>query len=228
MAPGLQELPLFPLETVLFPFAQVQLHIFEERYRQMIDRCLEEELAFGIVLIRSGSEVGGTAEPYLVGTSARIVGLHRFENGTIDLKIIGAERFRVRELDESQPYLVGRVEPLREEPTENAPRRTALVQRARECMSEYITGALTSADYRVADIRLPDDPYQLSFLLASLLQMPNLEKQALLELTDTNERLSASLPVIQRQIDSLEIIDPEAPAGPGEEIESLLEEISPN
>ncbi len=225
MAPGLQELPLFPLEAVLYPFSQVQLHVFEERYRLMINRCLEEDLSFGIVLIRSGGEVGETAEPFLIGTAARIVGVHRYENGSFDLKVVGAERFRIRELDDSQPYLVGRVERLDEEESESIPRETALVHRARECMNEFITKTLSSDDYRVADIRLPDDAYQLSFLLASLLQAPNRDKQRLLEITNTNERLSAALPMIQAQIDGLETFEVDET---DDGFEELLGEISSN
>ena len=66
MSEKLEELPLFPLQTVLFPYAEQYLHIFEERYQEMVQLCLKEDRPFGVVLIRSGSEVG-PAEPYLVG-----------------------------------------------------------------------------------------------------------------------------------------------------------------
>ena len=69
----LEEIPLFPLHTVLFPHASLHLNVFEERYHQMLRYCLEYDQPFGIVLIRSGSEVGGAAEPYMVGTACRIV-----------------------------------------------------------------------------------------------------------------------------------------------------------
>ena len=66
-------LPLFPLNLVLFPFSRVQLHIFEQRYRQMIRFCLDNDQPFGIVMIRTGEEVEGEAEPYLIGTAVRII-----------------------------------------------------------------------------------------------------------------------------------------------------------
>ena len=66
------KLPLFPLQTVLFPGAPILLHIFEERYRLMIGRCLEQNSPFGVVLIRQGTEVDPDAIPYGVGTTAQI------------------------------------------------------------------------------------------------------------------------------------------------------------
>jgi len=66
------ELPLFPLNTVLFPGATLPLHVFEERYKQMINQCLESRSPFGVLLIRSGNEVGTPTEPFEVGTTASI------------------------------------------------------------------------------------------------------------------------------------------------------------
>src|SRR5712691_11117723 len=65
-------LPLFPLGSVLFPGALMPLHIFESRYRLLVRRCIQRKQSFGIVLIRSGSEVGASAEPHAIGTEARI------------------------------------------------------------------------------------------------------------------------------------------------------------
>ena len=66
------DLPLFPLNTVLFPGMVLPLHIFEERYKLMINHCLEEERPFGVLLIREGKEVGSGAVPYQVGTTTMI------------------------------------------------------------------------------------------------------------------------------------------------------------
>jgi Lon protease-like protein len=77
------DLPLFPMNTVLFPGMVLSLHIFEERYKLMINRCLEEERSFGVLLIRKGQEVGGSAIPYDVGTTTTIAGLNRLTAGWI-------------------------------------------------------------------------------------------------------------------------------------------------
>src|SRR3990172_4652529 len=86
------------------------LHIFEERYKLMIGRCIERRSPFGVVLIRSGEEVGGPAEPHDVGTTARIAQVQRLPDGRLNLVAFGGRRFRILALDTSQPYLQGDVE----------------------------------------------------------------------------------------------------------------------
>ena len=103
MSDRLEEMPLFPLNTVLFPHAQVQLHIFEDRYREMIAYCTETDQPFGVCLIRTGEEVTGQAEPYMVGTAGRILSVHKFEDGKMDVRVQGERRFRVRRLEENRP-----------------------------------------------------------------------------------------------------------------------------
>src|SRR3990172_3261195 len=110
LEPAMERLPLFPLRTVLFPGMPLPLRIFEERYRLMIGRCLEQRAPFGVVLIRSGEEVGGPAEPYDVGTTARIVRVQRLEDGRMNLVALGERRFRIVHLDRSEPHLSGDVD----------------------------------------------------------------------------------------------------------------------
>ncbi|MCH8066930.1 MAG: LON peptidase substrate-binding domain-containing protein, partial [Chloroflexi bacterium] len=99
----MERLPLFPLDTVLFPKQVLPLHIFEERYKTMIGRCIEEGAPFGVVLIRSGNQVGGDAVPHDVGTTARIARVQRLPDGKINLITLGRDRFRVLSLDRSEP-----------------------------------------------------------------------------------------------------------------------------
>ncbi len=76
------EIPLFPLNTVLFPGTPIHLHIFEERYKQMINLCLQEQRPFGVVLIRNGMEaLGPLAEPFHIGCTAEIAHVERLEDG---------------------------------------------------------------------------------------------------------------------------------------------------
>lgn len=116
------EIPLFPLHTVLAPGIALPLHVFEERYRVMVRRCLDASAPFGIVLIREGSEVApvGGEEQELsiagVGTFAEIREASRFADGRWSLVVVGGGRFLVREVDaEREPYLVAEVEPLADE-----------------------------------------------------------------------------------------------------------------
>ena len=199
MGVPLEELPLFPLSTVLFPYAQVRLHVFEDRYRELVRECIEQDRPFGIVLIRSGNEVGGPADPYLVGTSVRILKVHTFDDGRMDIQVYGERRFRIRRLDESRPYLVGYVEPVAEVDHEPSPRADALVMRAREDFQILVRQAFGRPEFDVT-IKFPDDMVALSFAIANALPIENLEKQRLLELTDTLERLASLIPMLDAQI----------------------------
>ncbi len=111
-------LPLFPLHTVLAPGIVLPLHVFEERYRVMVRRCIDAKAPFGVVLIREGREVappdGGAAELAIagVGTFAEIREASRYADGRWDLLVVGTGRFSVREIAaDAEPYLVAEVDP---------------------------------------------------------------------------------------------------------------------
>src|SRR5207248_5482663 len=129
-------LPLFPLNTVLFPGMPLPLHIFEERYKLMIGRCIEDERPFGVVLIQSGPEVGGPAVPHKVGTTAHIAAVKRADDGRMNLIAIGQERFQIREGVRQEPYLIARVEALadKEPEAEAAP----LAAEVRAILATYL------------------------------------------------------------------------------------------
>ncbi len=201
MADRLEEMPLFLLRTVLFPYAQIQLHVFEERYREMVRHCTQFDQPFGVVLIRSGEEVGQTAEPYMVGTAVRIVSVHTYDDGKMDVRVQGERRFRVRKLEYDRPYVVGYVEPVVELEIEDTPRTQALLSRAREYVQTYIETYFARFDVKVAKIKLPVDATALSFVVAHFLQIENLDKQRLLEGTDTIERIADMIPILERHIE---------------------------
>jgi len=184
----LQQMPLFPLHTVLLPGAELQLNVFEDRYKQMVRFCIEFEEPFGICLIRHGSEVGEPAEPYMVGTAARIVNVIELAEGKMDVKAEGFARFRIRKIDESGPYLVGHVEPLIEE-VDESPRMDALVQRASEDFEQLLKIAIGRSDFSV-EVHSSGDATAFSFLIAGYLPLEDLMKQRLLETTDTAQRLT--------------------------------------
>ncbi|MBS1706183.1 MAG: LON peptidase substrate-binding domain-containing protein [Armatimonadetes bacterium] len=195
----LEEMPLFPLHTVLFPYAQMRLHVFEERYREMVRFCTEFDRPFGVVLIRHGEEVGETAEPYMVGTAARIQQVQTFDDGRMDIQIYGERRFRVRKFDESKPYLVGMVEPVVEVEPEEPERLDALTIKSEECFRLWIEGQLSREDLAV-QVVFPQDPLQVSFLIADYMPLENSQKQIMLETTDTAERLASLIPILEQQM----------------------------
>lgn len=110
------ELPLFPLHTVLCPGIALPLHIFEERYREMVRHCLERESPFGVALITEGREVGGGSISFArLGTVAEIRQVGRYPDGRFDLLVVGTRRFTVDSVAaDSRPYLVGDVTELGE------------------------------------------------------------------------------------------------------------------
>lgn len=103
-------LRLFPLHTVLFPGQSLALQVFEERYRALVAECLETGEDFGVVLIKDGPEVGGTAMPHRVGTTARIQRLSPTRDGRLALRAVGVRRFRILETLDDRPYLGALVE----------------------------------------------------------------------------------------------------------------------
>jgi Lon protease-like protein len=108
------EIPLFPLHTVLCPGIALPLHVFEPRYRLLVDRSLALESPFGIVLIREGRETGGDDVSIAgVGTLAEIRQAHRYPDGRYDLLVVGTSRFSIDAVDaDREPYLVAEVTPL--------------------------------------------------------------------------------------------------------------------
>ena len=113
-------IPLFPLNVALFPNGFLPLHIFEERYKLMVQRCLEGDSEFGVALIKTGVEVGGSAEPYPVGTVARIVDVKRADDGRMNIIVRGGERFRIEMVTQDTPYMEGLVSVLDEDRSERA------------------------------------------------------------------------------------------------------------
>lgn len=200
MAKNLEELPLMPLHIVLFPFATIQLHIFEDRYRKLIHHCLEFDKPFGITLIRKGEEVGDpNVEPYLVGTMAKIIHQESHEDGRLDIRVIGERRFRIRKFDYSKPYLTGLVESLEEEEIQNKERSDALVMRAHETFKQLVEVIFAHTDMHVK-ILFPQNAMALSFVIANFLPIDNLQKQHLLEMTNTSDRLARLIPEIEEKL----------------------------
>jgi Lon protease-like protein len=193
------ELSLFPLNTVLFPGQLLPLHIFEDRYRLMVRRCLAEDKPFGVVLIRRGLEVGGTAEPHQVGTVARIIESAHLSDGAMDIVTVGAERFRIRRLLHDQPYLRGEVEfcPLPE--PADADRVAQLTARVRSQVARYIELIAKAAGLGIQIAEMPQAPIQVSYLAAMAMQIDPAEKQTLLSSDSVAQLLATEISLLSRE-----------------------------
>jgi Lon protease-like protein len=185
------DLPLFPLNTVLFPGMPISLHIFEDRYKKMMNTCITERIPFGVVLISEGVEaLGPLAMPYTIGCSARISQVQPIGQGRMNLLAVGQERFEVLELDrESQPYLVAKVEML---PMTESP-RASLVSQGEKLRQEglrYLEILSQVGDVQFDEAQLPDDPLELAYLGAYFIRVEADQKQKLLEAASTFQFVS--------------------------------------
>jgi uncharacterized protein len=188
-------LPLFPLDqVVLYPGMSLPLRIFEERYKVMIGACQVTDQLFGVLLIRSGSEVGAPAEPERVGCTARMLRVDRLPDGQMIILSVGEQRFRLVGPTRVMPdgYLVGDARMLSDEPSNSIP--AGLVSSVAEEFGKYQAGTLATAAPE-----LPSDPLRLSYRVASTLQVHPRERQHLLELNDVASRLREELSMLRRE-----------------------------
>jgi Lon protease-like protein len=188
-------LSLFPLRLVMFPGQLLPLHVFEPRYRMMIDRCIDEREPFGVVLMREDipdwrAFSGKVALPHEVGTAAYIRQVERLPDGRMNIITVGIDRFVVRRLMFDMPYLRAEVEdfPLQDS---NRPGAQALTGQLRRLLSDYVRQLAQIVDEEIDASDLPDNAHELAFLAASTLQIPLLSKQSLLATPDLT-RLAAS------------------------------------
>jgi Lon protease-like protein len=192
------DLPLFPLNTVLFPGMILPLHIFEERYKLMINHCVEEERPFGVLLIREGREAGGVAVPYDVGTTTVVAGVNRFEDGRMNIVTIGSERFRLLALRREQPYLVGDVEPW---PLTGAATEQALEQvgPVRALFRQYLSQLAQAEGHKIDVEEVPTEPRTLALMIAIALQLPMRLKQGLLNQPTVPRLLLVERAIMKRE-----------------------------
>ena len=182
------------------------LHIFEERYKQMIQLCMDEDELFGVVLIQHGSEaLGPLAQPHTVGCTARIVDVQTLAEGRMNITTIGEQRFRILSLDYNSPYLIGEVElyPMESElPDQLTPAARRLTPKVKQYMR--LLNEIEEID--LDPDHLPEDPMELAHLGAILLQMPPEKKQDLLGADSALDMLNLSNQIYDREIAFLRAI----------------------
>ncbi len=193
------ELPLFPLNSVLFPSATLALHIFEERYKKMVNLCLESNSPFGVLLIRSGNEVGEVAEPFEMGTTARIVRVQHLDEGRMNLVCLGEQRFRLSRNVSETPYLVGEVELLQSTDAEGAEVKD-LGDTVAALFGEYYRLYLAVSNQWTRQIAMPEVAGELADFVASRLAVSIWTKQQLLEELSVRRRLEMEMETLSDAI----------------------------
>jgi Lon protease-like protein len=186
------QVPLFPLNTVLFPGGPLPLRIFEARYLDMIGDCIRNDLPFGVLLIREGGEVG-PAETHEIGTLARVVDWYQGSDGLLGVTARGEQRFRlVSSHRESSGLNVGEIEIL-------PPERQVPLPSEYQPMATILAGVLDDLGRLYEDLeRHFDDAGWVTNRFVEILPIDVEEKQLCLEQSDPAERLRLVQQVLKR------------------------------
>lgn len=203
---GVRELPLFPLPLVLFPGVPLPLHIFEPRYRRMLADVRASNNLFGLSYFEPGASMASERpSPGHVGCAAEVVEVQPAPDGRSNILTVGLVRYRVEAyVEQGDPYLVGRVEFFEDEEDD----ARLLSKRAREVaeMFSRITRAMRAVNEdRTPSPELPEsEPERLSFLVAAVVEMEADEKQELLEMRSTAERLRRLYGMLAQAVEGYE------------------------
>jgi hypothetical protein len=202
-------LPLFPLNTPLVPGLVLPLHIFEPRYRGLVEELLavedEDEREFGIVAVRDGHDPSrdGQSALYPVGTATVLRQAERLDDGRYEIVTTGSRRFRLLEVDAREPLLRAQVEFLEDvsDPADDllADQVSRRFRLYRGALSGQVPGAADWDGDDVEDADLPDDPTVLSYLVTAAMVLPTDERQSLLAAATTGDRLALARSLLGRE-----------------------------
>jgi ATP-dependent Lon protease len=197
------EIALFPLPNlIIFPNIVVPLHIFEERYKLMINGCIDRDEAFGLVLLRSGAEEENEEAIHRVGVSARITEVERLDDGRMNILCEGETRFRIYRFTQQTPFWKGSIQFFEEDALHHS------VESLYEQVSDLYRqvgalGAKVSGSPQTEFV-LPESPTDLSYMVAYVLDIESEEKQKMLEMTSTAERLQVLVAHLTESIRKLQ------------------------
>ena len=195
---------MFPLGSVLFPHAELPLHVFEPRYRALAEACLAGDGEFGVVLIERGSEVGGGDTRFSIGTVARIIAAGRLPDGRYLLATVGTRRLRVRTWLPEDPFPRAEVELLAE--TDAQPDAHGTRAEVERMLKRVLAMAAELGESpQAVGVELDDDPVQAGFQAAAAAPIGPLDAQRLLELDDPAERLAQLRGLLAEQAELLEL-----------------------
>jgi Lon protease-like protein len=187
----MRELPMFPLGNPAVPFAGLPLHVFEDRYRSLMDHVMEADRRFGIVMIDRGSEVGGGDERSDIGVIVEVADADQLDDGRWVLLVVGVGRIEVVDWLPDDPYPRAIVEELCEtassDPVESADEIQGRVRR--------IAGLLTELEESAPEItvELDADPAIASWQAVAVTPIGALDTQRLLEMDDADRRIAATV-----------------------------------
>ena len=188
-------LPLFPLNTVVFPGGRLPLRVFEQRYLEMVKRAIADDTPFGICAIREGTETGSPAVPHGVGTRVRVTDWDMPQTGILHIDTRAQERFVIRKLrTEPSGLLIGTVESVSREAATAVPDDLELaVEILRHIVNEY-------GDAHFATPHEFDNAVWVGYRLSEVLPLKHSIKQNLLEMNDSVTRLRILTEFLKKHI----------------------------
>lgn len=200
-------IPLFPLNTVLFPGMMLPLHIFEERYKIMINDCLDADNTFGVVLAKNKQAVAPNVagifvdDIFSIGTTAYITAVERLKDERLNLITLGQERFVVKNIKASHSdYLVGEVDPFpMRKQGYNFAIDSLVAKKLKPMIEQYIQFLADASGESFSGANLPDDPETLAYLAGAAVQGPLLDKQQLLATDSLGQLIAKTVNVLDRE-----------------------------
>ena len=176
--------PLFPLNTVLFPGGILPLKIFEARYLDLVSECLRTDKEFGICLISSGDEVAGSAKCYEIGTMAKIIDWDKRDDGLLEIVVEGGQRFRLLDKRERANHLAeGDVLLIEDDDCEEIPVQYQLLSDLLRQIAQKFELSYQS------EHELYENAAWVGYRLSEVLPLESDERQALLEIDNVMNRL---------------------------------------
>jgi len=191
-------IPLFPLGVVLVPQMDLPLHIFEERYKTMINECLDEDRVFGVVLY----EGSGFRR---VGSTARVVQvLKRYEDGRMDILTKGEKRFSIHEVHEDKPYLEAEVEYFDDEPEDATPEMEEMAGKGVDLLNQVSEMGDQPERYTLGE---EWDPTRVSYTIAASRSFEPSERQEFIEMTSTSQRLEKGVQALEKTLERIRLTE---------------------
>jgi ATP-dependent Lon protease len=202
---GVNELPIFPLPVVLFPGVPLPLHIFEPKYRQMLEDIGNFNNLFGLSYFDSSTSDRDLPSPGEIGCVAEVTETQTFPDGRSNILTIGLVRYRIESyVERGDPYLVARVNYFEDTDEDD----DTLIKAAEDVADTFTRIALAVRTINDERLNLPDisdtEPQRLSFLVAAAMEVDVEVKQELLELRSTAERLERLKNMLDRAVEGYE------------------------
>ena len=179
---------------------ELPLHIFEERYKDMIGECLEQDVPFGVVLIKEGLEVGAPADPERIGTSTRILRSEILDQGRMNIVTKGERRFEIEEIIQRVPHVVGRVRFLVELEGEGC---AELIPQINDEYVDLVKNLTALTGGYTSRVEIPEDPIELSYAIAGNLNLEPHLRQSLLVTETAATRLFDLVPLLKQGNETL-------------------------